>query len=188
MRASFAAMAEGADAFACRPCSRRESESIRAAIGMRIFAKIGLHFVLICLVTLTPPLLYDRLAAAGVTDPLLQFSGALTYPPYIGYWIARIKHARIRITLFHLLSFVAVAGCCVVGLDSRGVNEIVPVLGVPIALLPSLILAIAMLFRRQMAVARSHLYSFLLLLPLALLVEYGILQAIALSAMRGLRY
>lgn len=110
------------------------------------------------------------------------------YPPYIGYWIARIKHARIRITLFHLLSFVAVAGCCVVGLDSRGVNEIVPVLGVPIALLPSLILAIAMLFRRQMAVARSHLYSFLLLLPLALLVEYGILQAIALSAMRGLRY
>ncbi|MFD2426515.1 hypothetical protein ACFSUI_23600 [Ralstonia solanacearum] len=55
-------------------------------------------------------------------------------------------------------------------------------------MLPSLILAIAMLFRRQMVVARSHLYSFLLLLPLALLVEYGIFQAIALSAMRGLRY
>ncbi|KFX26598.1 hypothetical protein [Ralstonia solanacearum] len=58
MRAPFAAMVEGADTFACRPCSRSESESIRAAIGMRIFAKIGLHFVLICLVTLTPPLLY----------------------------------------------------------------------------------------------------------------------------------
>ncbi|MDB0544627.1 hypothetical protein LBW62_25670, partial [Ralstonia solanacearum] len=61
--------------------------------------------------------------------------------------------------------------------------EGVYILALPIALLPSLILAIAMLFRRQVAVAGYHFYSFLLLLPLALFAEYWLLQAFALSIM-----
>ncbi|MGH1515828.1 hypothetical protein [Ralstonia solanacearum] len=146
--------------------------------------KIGLHFVLICLVVIIPPLLFERMAWAK--SDFLQCIGGITYPLYIGYWISRVKRERIRIMLFHIMDFFVFVPLCIISF--RWLSEGVYILALPIALLPSLILAIAMLFRRQVAVAGSHFYSFLLLLPLALFAEYWLLQAFALSIMRGLRY
>ncbi|CBJ40390.1 membrane protein of unknown function (plasmid) [Ralstonia solanacearum CMR15] len=154
---------------------------------MRRIQKIGLHLVLICLVVLVPPLLYERLVAAGVTDVLLLFIGALTYPLYMGYWIMRIQQPRMRIPLLHLLSFVVVVVFCVLGLDSH-VNTIVCVVGVPAVLLIGLIFALVELFRRKRVAAMSHFLGFMLLFSMALFTEYLILSAISMSVMKGLRY
>ena len=72
---------------------------------MKLAGKIALHLLLIFLVLLVPPLVYDLVSRhVGGQSPWL-YVGGLSYPLYLGWWITRIGHPRIRAILLHLLGF-----------------------------------------------------------------------------------
>jgi hypothetical protein len=152
---------------------------------MRVTAKVGLQFVLICLVVLIPLVVYDALSRFDIPNPL-PFVGGLTYPLYLGYWATRIRRDRVRVFILHLIGFLTVTGA-VVQWDAIG--EIAEASAPLIGLLPSLLLAIYQRRRGAIESGKSHLYAFLILLPVALVATGIFLFGMALgNAMRGLRY
>jgi hypothetical protein len=153
---------------------------------MRLAGKIALHLLLIGIVVLVPPLLFDRLNQAGIHDSIWVFSGGLTYPLYLGWWVSRIRQPIIRTILLHLIAFTTVASALVMSLDKRtaGFAPFVPAA----ALLPCLACAVVRGVQGRRSDIRAHLYALLLLLPFALGLTALILFGLAMTSMQGMRW
>lgn len=151
----------------------------------RVIVKVVLQFVLICLVVLIPPGVYDAFSQLDMPGPL-PLVGALTYPLYIGYWANRIRRDRLRLFILHLIGFLTLTAAV---MQWDAIEEIVRAFSPLIGLLPSLILALYQRRHGATESGKSHLYAFLLLLPVALVATGIFVFGIALgSALRGLRY
>jgi hypothetical protein len=151
----------------------------------RVTAKVGLQFVLIGLVVLIPLWVYSAFSQFDIPSPL-PLVGALTYPLYIGYWANRIRRDRLRVFILHLIGFLTLTETV---MQWDAIAEIVQAFSPLIGLLPSLMLALYQRRHGATESRKSHLYAFLLLLPVALVATGIFVFGIALgSAMRGLRY
>ena len=153
---------------------------------MKLAAGIALHLLLILAVLLLPPLVYGHLARHLADDSPWLFAGGLAYPLYVGWWITRIRHPRIRAILLHLLAFATLLSALVLVLDRRTVG-LAPFLPA-VLLLPSLVLALIRALQHRADEARTHLYALLLLIPFALFLTALIFIGMAMTAMQGMRW
>lgn len=154
---------------------------------MKLAGRIVLHLLLILAVAAIPPLLFDAISAHGGAGSPWVFVGGLTYPLYLGWWIARIGHPRVRVILLHLLVFATLVAAAMLALDDRHAAGFV--LFAPAAsLLPSLVFMLVRAGQRRGYDARTHLYALILLVPFALLLSLLIVYAIGMSAMQGMRW
>jgi hypothetical protein len=152
---------------------------------MRVTAKVGRQFVLICLVALIPLWVYDAFSRLDMPSPL-PLVGALTYPLYIGYWANRIRRDRLRVIILHLIGFLTLTAAV---MQWDAIKEIVQAFSPLFGLLPSLTVALYQRRHGTTETSKSHLYAFLLLLPVALVATGIFVFGIALGgAMRGMRY
>lgn len=154
---------------------------------MRLAGKIALHLVLILAVMAAPPAIFDAISNHGGGDSGWAFAGGLAYPLYLGWWVSRIGHPRIRVILLHLLVFATLVAAALLALDSRRAAGFV--LFAPAAsLLPSLVLMLVRAGQRRGHDARTHLYALILLVPFTLLLTLLVVYAMGMSAMQGMRW
>ncbi|MGO4700088.1 hypothetical protein [Dyella sp. 2RAB6] len=153
---------------------------------MKLAGKIALHLLSIFAVMLIPPLVYDQVAKHVHGDSPWLYAGGLTYPLYLGWWITRIGHPRIRAILLHLLAFAGLLSALVLLLDRRwaGVAPFLPAA----AMLPCIALALLRAWQGRGEQARTHLYALLLLIPFALFLTALIVIGMSLTAMHGMRW
>ncbi len=154
---------------------------------MKLAGKIALHLLLILAVTAIPPVVFDLISRHGGAGTPWVFVGGITYPLYLGWWITRIGHARIRTILLHLLVFTTLMAVAILLLDSRAAAGFT--LFAPAAsLLPSVALMLIRAAQRRGDDARTHLYALLLLVPFALCLTLLIVYSLAMSSMQGMRW
>jgi hypothetical protein len=153
---------------------------------MKLAGNIALHLLLILAVVAIPPMVYDWVAKHVAGDSSWLFVGGLTYPLYLGWWIMRIGHPRLRVILLHLLAFASLMAALVLVLDKRSAG-FAPFLPAAL-LLPSIVLALLRAAQRRADDARTHLYALLLLIPFALALTALIVIGMSLTAMQGMRW
>jgi hypothetical protein len=153
---------------------------------MKLAGSIALHLLLILAVTMLPPLAYDRIAPHVAGNSPWPFAGGLTYPLYLGWWVTRIGHPRVRAILLHLIVFATLMSALVLCLDRRtaGFAPFAPAA----SLLPCLALLLLRLAQGRSREARTHLYALLLLIPFALFLAALIGLGMAMTAMQGMRW
>ena len=153
---------------------------------MKLAGKIALHLLLVFAVLLIPPLVYDLVSRRVDGESLWLYAGGLTYPLYLGWWITRIGHPRIRTILLHLLAFATLMSALVLALDRRTAGF---ALGMPaVSLLPCVSLMLVRAAQQRGDDARTHLYALLLLIPFALFLTGLIFLGMGLLAMQGMRW
>lgn len=156
---------------------------------MKLAGKIALHLLLILAVMIVPPVVYDLVTRHVGGDSPLVFAGGVTYPLYLGWWISRIGHPRLRAILLHLLTFATLMAALVLLLDSLGKRAITVGMFMPVALLlPSFMFMLVRAMQRRGYDARTHFYALLLLIPFALLLAWLLFYAVAMSSMQGMRW
>ena len=153
---------------------------------MKLAGKIALHLLLVIAVTVIPPVVYDLIAKHVSGNSPWLFAGALTYPLYLGWWITRICHPRLRTILLHLLAFATLVSAFVLTLDQR-TSYLAPFL--PLAsLLLCLVLMLVRAAQKRGYDARTHFYALLLLIPFALFLTALIFIGMGMMAMQGMRW
>ena len=153
---------------------------------MKLAGKIALHLLLIFAVMLIPPLVYDLVSKQVSGDSPWLYAGGLTYPLYLGWWITRISHPRIRAILLHLLAFATLMSALVLLLDKRAAGA-APFLPAA-ALLPCLALLLLRGAQGRGENMRTHLYALLLLIPFALFLTGLIVLGMSMLGMQGMRW
>jgi FtsH-binding integral membrane protein len=153
---------------------------------MRLAGKIALHVLLVFAVLLIPPLAYDQVARHVHGESPWLFVGGLTYPLYLGWWITRIRHPRIRAILLHLLGFATLLSALVLLLNQHTAS-LAPFLPTA-AMLPCLALVLLRAAQERDDDMRTHLYGLLLLIPFALFLTALIVIGMSLTAMQGMRW
>ena len=153
---------------------------------MRLAGKIALHLLLIFAVLIIPPLVYDQASKHIRGESPWLYAGGLTYPLYLGWWMTRIGHPRIRAILLHLLAFATLLSALVLVLDPRtaGFAPFLPA----VATLPCIALAVLRAWQGRGSQARTHVYALLLLIPFALFLTALIVIGMSLTAMHGMRW
>lgn len=153
---------------------------------MKLAGKIALHLLLIFMVLLVPPLVYDLVSKHVDGESPWLYAGGLTYPLYLSWWISRIGHPRIRAILLHLLTFASLMSALVLLLDRRGAQF---ALFLPAAsLLPCLAILLLRAAQGRGDDMRTHLYGLLLLIPFALFLTGLIFLGMGMLGMRGMRW
>lgn len=153
---------------------------------MKLAGKIALHLLLVFAVLLIPPLVYDQVSKHIDGESMWLYVGGLTYPLYLGWWITRMGHPRIRTILLHLLAFATLMSALVLALDRRGAGF---ALFLPAAsLLPCVAIMLVRFAQQRGDDARTHLYALLLLIPFALFLTGLIFLGMGMLAMRGMRW
>jgi len=153
---------------------------------MKLAGKIALHLLLIFAVLVIPPVIYDEVARHVSGDSPWLYIGGLTYPLYIGWWMTRIGHPRIRAILLHLLAYATLTWALLLMVDKR---TIAFVLFMPAAaLLPCIAMTVRRAVQKRGDEARTHLYALLLLIPFALFLTGLIFLGLAMTAMQGMRW
>ena len=130
------------------------------------------HACILLGVVLLPVIVYD------MQIPHLEFAGAVTYPLYAAYWIAKIKRRRLRFVLFHLFTMLVVT---IPALSIKATPTLMAALPTFIALAP---LPASLFYRSQGARERAAncVFSSLMTLPLGLLLSGFALYAIGMSS------
>ena len=139
---------------------------------------------LVLIVLLVPMAVYELVSQSRFRDvELLAFGDAVVYPAYIGLWIRKLRSARARFILYHLLLVLVTAFIALIagGNQPTMARMVIPAL-VGAAALP--VAAIAGL-RGHRWLAITGLGSAAISLPVGAALSWGIFVAAALSGMRG---
>jgi hypothetical protein len=141
-------------------------------------ARLALHLGLLVVVVIVPPVVYDAASSRGWPPPLL-YLGGLTYPLYLGYWIARIPRDRWRIVAADAMSFVLCVAAFTLSypLIPAGIGVFAPLIG----LLPTAGWMTCRYVQRRPMQGRAHRLALLLLLPVAVLLTGLFLFGYAMS-------
>jgi len=167
-----------------------EPQPIHYSWLQRLALGLVLHIPLLLFVTLAPVAVYERVSTSAWRDvPGLDFAGGITYPLYTAFLISRLKSARAKFILLHLLLLLTLSWLAfTIGGRSNSVAVITMVV------LPALVgamaipLAITASLRHKVQLAKTCLFSTLLSLPIGLALSVLALYGIGRSAMSGMRW
>jgi hypothetical protein len=153
----------------------------------RFLAAFTLHACVVLLVVLLPPIVYDAVSAsshAGIK--WLQFSGAITFPLYAAYWIAKLRKPRTRFVLLHLILVLALI--FFVALTSNRSTPmllaLLPVIGAAAPLLGTVVSWLRGNSRLAVTCLVSSMLALLIAASSSLLLIYGV----AMSPASNMRY
>ncbi|MFZ6676907.1 hypothetical protein [Undibacterium sp. Tian12W] len=156
-------------------------------INKRIALRIALHLFLILLVLILPPLVYDYISHTKLSNvPGMLMLGGLSYPAYFSYLATRLRSARARLILLHLIALLTISFFM---LDASGRATPLIVLLLPAILgLITLPAALIARLRKQRALAITCLWSSLVSGPLGLILSMLAIYGAGMSAMSGMRW
>ena len=157
------------------------------SIMSSVVKKISVHIVVLLLVVIAPPLIYDAVSRSSYSEIAgLDMIGGLTYPAYILYWIMRIKNARARFIVCYPVILVTVSALTI-AFGERSMPMVVVALPACLGILP-LLMAVIAAIKRKAHFAVTCLWAALLALPMGLAMSLLLLYGLGMSAVGNMRY
>ncbi|MFZ6654688.1 hypothetical protein [Undibacterium sp. TJN19] len=152
--------------------------------------RICLHIFLILIVLILPPVVYDFVSSSSLSHLShvngLDMTGGLAYPAYFSYWVTRLRSARARLILLHLIALLTISFFT---LEASGRSTPLFVILLP-AIVGLITLPIALLAtsRGQKPLAVNCLLSSLVNGPLGLILSLLTIYGAGMGAMSGMRW